>query len=101
MENCKGTNCANSEKTEHSEECIKQHEDCCKPKTEIEKAIDTLTEAMQDTELGSYAHSWHCNLAMCFMDELETSKSNDAHAICNDGASRFMKLLFNVETKNE
>ena len=79
--------------------------------TDIEKAIKTLTDAMQDTELGSYAHSWHCNIAMSFYDELCSLKENETknpvylnhgnnHYIANKAASRFMKLLFNVNTHN-
>ena len=67
-----------------------------------------LTDAMQDTELGSYAHSWHCNIAMACYDaimdaDLEIDREDqkiDAHKVGNDAASRFMKLCFNVETKN-
>lgn len=70
--------------------------------TEIEKAMKVLTDAMQDTELGSYAHTWHCNIAMCFKDECTTDISaEDAHRIGNDAASRFMKMCFGVETTNE
>ncbi len=70
--------------------------------TEIEKAMKILTEAMQDTELGSYAHSWHCNIAMSVYDECTTDISHDdAHRIGNDAATRFMKLCFGVDTRNE
>ena len=69
--------------------------------TKIEKAIKVLTEAMSDTELGSYAHSWHCNLAMAVYDSFPDGTQEDAHKIGNEAASRFMKLLFGVETTNE
>ena len=70
--------------------------------TDIEKAMKVLTDAMQDTELGSYAHSWHCNIAMCVKDECTTDISaEDSHRIGNDAASRFMKLCFGVKTTNE
>jgi len=74
--------------------------------TEIENAMKALTEAMQDTELGSYAHGWHCNIAIACYDAMYAAKErpdlthNQAHAISNDAASRFMKLCFDVETKN-
>jgi hypothetical protein len=73
---------------------------------EIENAMKVLTEAMQDTELGSYAHSWHCNIAMMCYDAMLSSKDNfatheEAHKVGNDAASRFMKILFNVDTSNE
>ena len=64
---------------------------------DIKEAFDTLKQAMANDP--SYAYSWHCNLAMSFSDELETNKSSDARVICNDAASRFMKMLFDVETK--
>ena len=71
---------------------------------EIEKAMKVLTNAMQDTELGSYAHSWHCNIAMMCHDAIidadREGKKFDAHKVGNDAASRFMKLCFNAETKN-
>ena len=35
-----------------------------KEKNKIQEAIETLKEAMRDAEPGSYAHSWHCNIAM-------------------------------------
>ncbi|AUR85954.1 hypothetical protein NVP1081O_219 [Vibrio phage 1.081.O._10N.286.52.C2] len=69
----------------------------------IAQAMKVLTAEMQDTELGSYAHSWHCNLAMSFYDELcSTGISHKAaHKIANNGATRFMKLCFGVSTSNE
>lgn len=68
----------------------------------VKEAFDTIKQAMIDdnpSEQGSYAHSWHCNLAMCFEVELMQNDSDDAHVICNAAASRFMKLCFDVETK--
>ncbi len=60
-----------------------------------------LKDAMQDTELGGYAHTWHCNVAMSVYDELTMDVSHeDAHRIANAAASRFMKLCFDVDTKN-
>ena len=69
---------------------------------EVKQAMETIKKAMIDdnpSEAGSYAHGWHCNLAVCFEDELMQNKSDDAHVICNAAASRFMKLCFGVETK--
>lgn len=66
-------------------------------------AIDVLKAAMQSDP--DYAHGWHCNIAMmCYdacraQDNMTTSGDHeDAHIIGNDAASRFMKLLFGVET---
>jgi hypothetical protein len=76
---------------------------------EIESAMKVLTDAMQDAELGSCAHSWHCNIAMMCYDaildaDLEIDREGqkiDAHKVGNDAASRFMKLCFGVDTKSE
>ena len=69
----------------------------------VKNSIEILTSEMQDTELGSYAHSWHCNLAMASYDAIMSfdDQIDWAHDISNDAASRFMRLLFNVNTKNE
>lgn len=76
--------------------------------TEIEKAMKVLIEAMQDTESGSYAHSWHCNIATSCFDAMNKTKEHvtmdsysDYHRASNEAASRFMKLCFGVDTKNE
>ena len=67
----------------------------------IEKAMKVLKDAMQDNELGSYAHSWHSTIAMCVYDESTKDVSHEeAHRIGNAAASRFMKLCFDVDTKN-
>jgi len=72
----------------------------------IENAFDVIKEAMEKdspSEKGSYAHSWHCNIAMMvydsIMDEAKFTNRELAHKIGNDAASRFMKLCFGVETK--
>lgn len=74
---------------------------------EIEQAMSVIKQAMIDdnpSELGSYAHSWHCNIAMmCFDAMFEANVAqgyNQRHKVANDAASRFMKLCFDVETKN-
>ena len=76
---------------------------------DIPEAMDTLKKSMADTEPGSYAHGWHCNIAMMCYDAImaETGESfrpmihDQAHKIGNDAASRFMKLCFDVETSND
>ena len=68
----------------------------------IPEAMAVIKQAMIDDEprkRGSYAYSWHCNLAECFEIELMNNKSSDSHTICNDAASSFMKRCFDVETK--
>ncbi len=74
------------------------------------EAFGIIKQAMIDDEpskQGSYAHSWHCNIAMMCYDAIHAAGvvgegllSEDApHKIGNDAASRFMKLCFDVETK--
>ena len=74
--------------------------------TEVAEAFEVIKKAMVDdspSELGSYAHSWHCNLAMMFLDSMDDNclDKHVKHVWANEGASRFMKLCFDVETKNE
>ena len=60
------------------------------------EAMDATKKAMvadNPSKGGSYAHSWHCNIAVCAIDE------GIDHATANKIASRFMKLAFDVETK--
>lgn len=55
----------------------------------IAPAMATVIAAMQaDPE---YAWSWHCNIAMAFVD------AGGDYYTANQGAARFMKLLANVE----
>lgn len=72
----------------------------------VQKAMKTLKQAMIDEggEPGTYAHGWHCNIAMmCYDAILQKGPASlphtAAHRIANDAASRFMKLCFDVETK--
>lgn len=69
----------------------------------VSEAFEILKQAMIDDDpcqSGSYAHSWHCNLAMAYYDSSpKTMDCDDAHKIGNEAASRFMKLCFGVETK--
>ncbi len=71
---------------------------------EIAAAFNVIKQAMIDDDSskpGSYAHSWHCNLAMSFYDAMDDNciDENVKHVWANDGASRFMKLCFDVEVK--
>ena len=81
----------------------------------IEEALNVIKQAMIDdnpSELGSYAHSWHCNIAMmcydairaheveAFYEDSGSMSHNDALNVGNDAASRFMKICFDVETNN-
>ena len=56
------------------------------------------------SEPGSYAHSWHCNIAMMCHDAFIDADIVDEHCtddilkVSNEAASRFMKLCFDVET---
>lgn len=77
---------------------------------EVAEAFEVIKKAMKDddpSEPGSYAHSWHCNIAMMCYDTMADAASktddlfnhNDALKIGNDAATRFMKLCFGVDTK--
>jgi len=55
--------------------------------------------------VGTYAHTWHRNLAMTCYEAMHAEYSvvgdmihNDMHRVANDAASRFMKLCFDVDT---
>ena len=74
----------------------------------IANAMDVIKQAMIDdkpSEPGSYAHSWHCNVAMMCYDAIHAADivdencMDEIHAVSNDAASRFMKICFDVETK--
>ncbi len=81
---------------------------------EVKKAFDTIKAAMildEPEEPGSYAHSWHCNIAMMCHDAIKDHDVDaldeyngkmsyvDALEVGNEAASRFMKLCFGVTTK--
>lgn len=52
-------------------------------------AIKSLSEAMNEDP--DYAYSWHANISMMVQD------AGCDRDIANDGASRFMKLAFDVD----
>lgn len=70
--------------------------------TPIESAMQTLKDEMAtDTSEGSYAHSWHCNIAANVYDACgDVANHEEALAIGNRAASGFMKLCFGVETSD-
>lgn len=63
---------------------------------EIAEAVAVLKRAM--AEDPDYARTWHDNAAMCFYDAIPEGRLTDDHRIANEGAARFMKLAFEVET---
>jgi hypothetical protein len=72
----------------------------------VPEAFEIIKQAMikdEPEKPGSYAHSWHCNIAMMCHDVLVEHgiSSNNAREIGNETASRFMKLCFGVTTKSE
>ena len=72
----------------------------------VEDAMNVIKKAMIDdepSEPGSFAHSWHCNIAMMCHDAIlaHDDQVDFAHKVGNDAASRFMKLCFGVETSND
>lgn len=54
-------------------------------------AMKNLKTAMKNDP--KFAWSWHCNIAVQFQDV------GVSHEISNEGAARFMKLCFDVDTK--
>ena len=68
-------------------------------KSPTAEAFEVLKKALQDDP--EYAHGWHCNIAMMSYDAIRAAGDGDhedAHAIGNDAATRFMKLCFDVKT---
>ena len=63
------------------------------PAVQVTGAMKVVLAAMQSDP--DYAWSWHCNVAMSFVD------AGGDHYIANQGAARFMKLLANVEPAHE
>ena len=63
------------------------------PVQPVPDAIKTVIEAMQAD--SDYAWSWHCNIAMAFVD------AGGDHYTGNQGAARFMRMLANVEPAHE
>ena len=57
---------------------------------EIQGAMNTLKKAMKKD--SDYARGWHCNIAVMAQD------AGASHEVSNDGAARFMKLAFDVDT---
>lgn len=60
--------------------------------SKAELGLAELSTALKDDP--GFAWSWHCNVAMCVMDE------GGDYAMANKAASRFMKLAFDVETES-
>ena len=72
----------------------------------VQEAMNVIKKAMIDdspSEQGSFAHGWHCNIAMMCHDAIisHDDQVDFAHKVGNDAASRFMKLCFDVETKQD
>jgi hypothetical protein len=63
------------------------------PVQTLSVAMKTVIEALQKDP--DYAWSWHCNIAMAFVD------AGGDHYTGNQGAARFMKTLANVEPAHE
>ena len=58
--------------------------------TSVYDALAVIRDAIKLD--SSYAWSWQCNLAMSFVD------AGGEHKTANEGAARFMRSLFNVDT---
>lgn len=64
----------------------------------VARAMEVLKQAFLRDD--SFAHGWHCNLAMSFYDATKTPYEV-RHREANEGASRFMFSAFGVETSND
>ncbi len=64
---------------------------CCATTSCVSEAVKTLSEAFKVDM--HFAWTWHCNIAMSYVDEGGTSET------ANSAAARFMKLAFGVDTK--
>ncbi len=72
-----------------------------------EFAINTLKEVFKNEP--DYAHVWHCNIAMACFDAMpkigskawQEQRYKEQLEMANEGASRFMKLCFDVVTSQE
>ena len=68
----------------------------------VKDAIAVLKEAM--IKDPAYAYGWHANIAMSFYDAIPENPSvwkiyhSEIHRVCNEGATCFMKRLFDIET---
>lgn len=63
------------------------------PEADIPSAMKAVIAAMKADP--GYAWSWHCNVAMSFVD------AGGDHYTANQGAARFMRLLAGVEPAHE
>jgi len=88
-----------SEIWEYADPIVKEHNDHARAIVSVEQAFDVLKKQLQKDP--SFAHTWHCNLACSFRDELGSNAVARDDDSGNRGASRFMKLCFDVETSNE
>jgi hypothetical protein len=57
---------------------------------DCKEALETIKAGM--AEDFDYAWAWHCNIAVSAVD------AGCDHAQANDGAARFMRLCFDVDT---
>jgi len=66
--------------------------------TSVNEAFEILKWHMEND--SGYAWGWHCNIAMACYDAMPDD-INQRHEIGNDAASRFMKLCFDVDTRDK
>lgn len=65
----------------------------------VQDAFEALKQAMQNDP--EYAWGWHCNIAMSHYDAMSYAGYTDhdaRHKTANNGAARFMKLCFDIDT---
>ena len=69
---------------------------------EVEKAFEVIKKAMIDdnpSEQGSYAHSWHCNIAMMCADAIHAERIKAAKEATLEQLRKPSKKLTKEETE--
>lgn len=77
---------------------------------ELKKAVQTLCNALrEDTSEGSYYYAWQSNIAMAFVDKVNSIEKLNSmspgylafvniNKVANDAAKEFLNLLIKNET---
>lgn len=63
----------------------------------IKDAFAVLKAALQADD--EYAWSWHCNIAMAFVDTEPEYGGRNLHRSANEGAAIFMQRCFNIDVR--
>lgn len=91
--------CPDPNKPVKYEVCEKCKQGVKQPKSNLEKAMDYLTEKLKSSE--DYYYGWQSNIAMAFFDEARRQypesicfiQDETLHKIANDAAKNFLNNL--------